>query len=432
MRQSREPQTVLDVIATKRDGRELTGVHIDWVVDAALRGVVTTDQLAALAMAMTVHGMNDSEIRLWAAALAASGTTTNVSSVRRPVVAVETTSGVGGTAGLIVLPIVAACGGAALMTGSRWLGRLAGQVDVLESIPGWRGTLTAQRVTSQLDEVGAVVRGVGGPIVPAAELVDRVRDVTGTAVSAGLSAGSLLARALASGASKVVIEVTVGSGGVVPDPASSEGFIGLVQRAATALGLEAVVVATSRQTPLGLAVGPAFCVRQIREVLTGGGPPDLVEVTLALAREALSAAGLEGVDPADTLADGRALQSWRRMIAAQGGDSDAPLPEARSRRQIPAAGSGVLTRLDGRLIGRAAWQLGVGRGHPHDQLDHGAGILLHAKPGAVVRGGEPLLTLCTGEWERLDAAETALEEAVFIAPEGSRPDLWPLVVGRAG
>lgn len=197
-------------------------------------------------------------------------------------------------------------------------------------------------------------------------------------------------------------------------------------------GVTTVALLTNMETPLGLTAGNALEVRESVEVLEGGGPDDIVELTLALAREMLAAAGLDGVDPGDRLRDGSAMDVWRRMIRAQGGDPDASLPRARETHVVPAPADGVLVRLDAYAVGVAAWRLGAGRARKEDPVQAGAGVVMHAKPGAPVRGGDPLFTLHTDTPERFQRAVDVLAEAVTIAPDGSRPDLPPLVIDRVG
>jgi thymidine phosphorylase len=195
-------------------------------------------------------------------------------------------------------------------------------------------------------------------------------------------------------------------------------------------GVRTVALLTNMQTPLGLTAGNALEVRESVDVLAGGGPQDVVELTLALAREMVSAAGRDAIDPADVLADGRAMDAWKRMIRAQGGDPDAPLPVAKEQHHVLAPADGVLVELDALAVGVAAWRLGAGRARKEDPVQAGAGVEIHYKPGATVRGGEPLLTLHSDEPERFERAIDALEGGYLIAPEGSRPDLAPIVIDR--
>ncbi|MDQ1536729.1 MAG: thymidine phosphorylase, partial [Actinomycetota bacterium] len=221
-----------------------------------------------------------------------------------------------------------------------------------------------------------------------------------------------------------------GSGAFMKDVESARKLARTMVDLGRDAGVNTVALLTNMQTPLGLTAGNALEVRESVEVLAGGGPPDVLELTLVLAREMLAAAGRGDVDPADALKDGRAMDVWRAMVAAQGGDPSATLPVAKETHQILAAGSGVLTQLDALKVGIAAWRLGAGRARKEDKVQAGAGIEMHAKPGAVLRAGDPLMTLHTDTPERFSRAVEALDGAYFIAPEDSRPDLLPLVIDR--
>jgi thymidine phosphorylase len=195
----------------------------------------------------------------------------------------------------------------------------------------------------------------------------------------------------------------------------------------TAAGVRTVALLTAMDTPLGLTAGNALEVTESVEVLAGGGPADIIELTLALAREMLAAAGVTDVDPADRLADGSAMDHWRRMIAAQGGDPDAVLPVARETHVVTVPSTGTLSRLDAYAVGVAAWRLGAGRARKEDPVSAGAGVILHAKPGDAVRAGEPLLTLCADEPERFGRALEALEGGIEV---GGPSTALPLVLDR--
>ncbi len=421
----------VDVIRTKRDRGELSDEQIDWVIDAYTRGVVADEQMAALAMAILLNGMSRREIARWTAAMVASGTRMDWSDVGRPTTDKHSTGGVGDKITLPLAPTVAACGAAVPQLSGRGLGHTGGTLDKLESIPGWRATLSSDEMLAQLRDVGAVVCAAGDDLAPADKKLYALRDVTGTVEAIPLIASSIMSKKIAEGTSALVLDVKVGSGAFMKDVDSARELAQTMVDLGTDAGVNTVALLTNMHTPLGLTAGNALEVREAVEVLAGGGPADVVELTITLAREMLSVAGLEGgKDPSDAIKDGSAMDVWRAMVRAQGGDPDAPLPEAREKHVVPAPADGVLIRLDALAVGVAAWRLGAGRARKEDSVQAGAGVEMHAKPGALVRGGEPLLTLHTDEPARFDRALEALDGGYEIAPAGSRPDLPPLVIDR--
>ena len=404
--------------------------QIDWVIDAYTRGVVADEQMSALAMAILLNGMNRREIARWTGAMIASGERMNFSALSRPTADKHSTGGVGDMITLPLAPLVAACGVAVPQLSGRGLGHTGGTLDKLESIPGWQASMSNEQMLRQLEEVGAVICAAGAGLAPADKKLYALRDVTGTVEAIPLIASSIMSKKIAEGTGALVLDVKVGSGAFMKDVAQAQELARTMVALGTDAGVNTVAVLTNMQTPLGLTAGNALEVRQSVEVLAGGGPQDVVDLTLTLAREMLAAAGRGDVDPADALADGRAMDVWRRMIRAQGGDPEAPLPWARETHEVRAPGTGVLTQLDALKVGVAAWRLGAGRARKEDPVLAGAGVVMHAKPGAYVRAGDPLLTLHTDTPERFERALEALDGAWFIAPEGSRPDLLPLVIDR--
>ncbi len=425
-----EPFDAVDVIVAKRNKGELSDGQIDWVIDAYTRGVVADEQMSSLAMAILLNGMTRREIARWTGAMIASGERMDFSSLSRPTADKHSTGGVGDMITLPLAPLVAACGVAVPQLSGRGLGHTGGTLDKLESIPGWQASVSNEQMLRQLEEVGAVICAAGAGLALADKKLYALRDVTGTVEAIPLIASSIMSKKIAEGTGALVLDVKVGSGAFMKDVAQAQELARTMVTLGTDAGVKTVAVLTNMQTPLGLTAGNALEVRQSVEVLAGGGPQDVVELTLTLAREMLSAAGREDVDPADALADGRAMDVWHRMIQAQGGDSHAPLSWARETHEVRAPGSGVLTQLDALKVGIAAWRLGAGRARKEDPVQAGAGVVMHAKPGAYVRAGDPLVTLHTDTPERFDRALEALDGAWFIAPEGSRPDLLPLVIDR--
>jgi len=410
-----EPFDAVDVIITKRDGGELADAQIDWVVDAYTRGAVAEEQMSALAMAVLLNGMSRREIARWTAAMIASGERMDFSSLSRRTVDKHSTGGVGDKITLPLAPLVASCGAAVPQLSGRGLGHTGGTLDKLESIPGWRAVLSNEEMLDQLEKVGAVICAAGAGLAPADRKLYALRDVTGTVEAVPLIASSIMSKKIAEGTSALVLDVKVGSGAFMKDLDRARELAETMVALGSDAGVRTVALLTDMSTPLGLTAGNAMEVAEAVEVLAGGGPADVVELTVALAREMLAAAGLPDVDPADRLRDGSAMDTWRAMIAAQGGDPAAPLPVARETHVVPAPATGVLTRLDALAVGVAAWRLGAGRARKEDPVQAGAGVQLHAKPGEQVVEGRPLLTLHTDEPERFDRAVAALEGAIEVA-----------------
>jgi thymidine phosphorylase len=420
----------VDIIRAKRDRAELTAEQIDWVVDAYTRGAVADEQMSALAMAILLNGMSRPEISRWTTAMIDSGIRLDWSDVGRPTADKHSTGGVGDKITLPLAPTVAACGAAVPQLSGRGLGHTGGTLDKLESIPGWRATLSADEMLAQLRDTGAVVCAASDDLAPADKKLYALRDVTGTVEAIPLIASSIMSKKIAEGTGALVLDVKVGSGAFMKDVDAARELAATMVDLGTDAGVRTVALLTNMETPLGLTAGNALEVRESLEVLAGGGPPDVVELTVTLAREMLAAAGIDGRDPAEALKDGSAMDTWRKMISAQGGDPDASLPTAREQQAVLVPADGVLTTLDAYAVGLAAWRLGAGRARKEDPVQAGAGVELHAKPGAVVRAGEPLLTLHTDEPERFPRAMEALDGGYVIAPVGARPDLPPLVIDR--
>jgi thymidine phosphorylase len=422
----------ISVIRTKRDRGELTAAQIDWVVDAYTRGEVADEQMSALAMAILLNGMTATEINRWTDAMIASGERMDFSVLSRPTADKHSTGGVGDKITLPLAPLVAACGVAVPQLSGRGLGHTGGTLDKLEAIPGWRAALSNDAMMRVLEDVGAVICAAGDGLAPADKKLYALRDVTGTVEAIPLIASSIMSKKIAEGTGALVLDVKVGSGAFMKDLTNARELARTMVRLGVDHGVKTVALLTDMSTPLGRTAGNALEVRESVEVLAGGGPADVVELTLALAREMLAAAGKGDVDPADALKDGSAMDVWRRMIQAQGGDPDAKLPVARETQVITAASSGVLTGLDAYAVGVSAWRLGAGRARKEEQVQAGAGVELHAKPGETVTAGQPLMTLHTDTPERFAYATEILSDAVTIAPAGTAFTPTPILIDRIG
>ncbi len=421
----------VEVIAAKRDHGELSDSQIDWVVDAYTRGEVAEEQMSALAMAILLNGMSRREVARWTTAMIDSGERMHFGSLSRPTADKHSTGGVGDKITLPLAPLVAACGVAVPQLSGRGLGHTGGTLDKLESIPGWQASLDNAAMMRQLEEVGAVICAAGAGLAPADRKLYALRDVTATVEAIPLIASSIMSKKIAEGTGALVLDVKVGSGAFMKDADQARELAETMVALGDDAGLHTVALVTDMSTPLGLTAGNALEVRESVEVLAGGGPDDVVELTLALAGEMLSAAGVDA-DPAERLRDGSAMDVWRAMIAAQGGDASAELPRARERSVVSAESEGVLTRLDALAVGVAAWRLGAGRARKEDPVQAGAGVEMHAKPGDDVSKGQPLLSLHTDEPERFERAVAALQGAVEITSGDPAYDPTPLVLDRVG
>jgi thymidine phosphorylase len=413
----------VDVIRVKRDGGRLSDEQIDWVVDAYTRGEVAEEQMSALAMAIFLRGMDSAEISRWTGAMISSGERLSLD-VSRPTVDKHSTGGVGDKITLPLAPLVAACGAAVPQLSGRGLGHTGGTLDKLESIPGWRASLSTAEIARQLEDVGAVVCAATDGLAPADKKLYALRDVTSTVESIPLIASSIMSKKIAEGASGLVLDVKFGSGAFMKSLEQARTLASTLTSIGVDHGVPTTALLTDMNVPLGRAVGNAVEVAESVAVLQGGGPADVVSLTLALAREMLALAGIS-VDPAAVLASGEAYETWCRMISAQGGDPSAPLPTPSHVHVVSAPASGVLASLDAYAVGVASWRLGAGRARKEDPVQAAAGILCLAKPGSRVTEGEPLLELHTDTPEAVPAALAALEGSFTVAD--SAPEPGPIV-----
>ena len=419
----------VDLIRAKRDGRELSEDAVRWLIAAYVRGEVADEQMSALLMAIFFRGLNPAELRAWTAAMIASGERLDLSGVGRPTVDKHSTGGVGDKVSLVLAPLVAACGAAVPQLSGRGLGHTGGTLDKLEAIPGWRAALSPAEMIAALRRVGCVICAAGPGLAPADRTLYALRDVTGTVESIPLIASSIMSKKLAEGTSALVLDVKVGSGAFMTRLADARELAQTMVMLGEEQGVRTTALLTGMNAPLGRAAGNALEVEESVAVLRGGGPADLVEVTLALAGEMLRLAGIDA-DPAAALADGRALERYRAMIAEQGGDPDAELPRAKVSATVTAPETGWLRRLDARAAGVAAWRLGAGRARKEDPVSAAAGVLCLAKPGERVEAGQPVLELRADEESVLAGAQAALAGAIEIGAEPPPP--VALVIERIG
>jgi thymidine phosphorylase len=423
-----EPFVAVDVIRAKRDRGVLSDPQIDWVIDAYTRGVVADEQMSALAMAILLNGMTAGEIARWTAAMIASGERLDLSRLDRPTVDKHSTGGVGDKITLPLTPLVAACGAAVPQLSGRGLGHTGGTLDKLEAVPGFRTRLSNAEFVEQLRTVGAAICAAGDGLAPADRKLYALRDVTATVEAIPLIASSIMSKKIAEGTSALVLDVKYGAGAFMRRVDDARELARTMVDLGKAHGVNTVALLTDMNVPLGFAVGHALEVEESLAVLAGGGPDDIVALTLALAREMLDAVGLTEVDPVAAITSGHAMDSWRALIRAQGGDPDAALPVAPEIERVRADRDGYVSTMDAYAIGVAAWRLGAGRARKEDPVSMSAGVLLHRKPGDAVRAGDVLFELRTEEAGKIPAALAATEGAVTIAD--AAPQRRPLILER--
>ena len=427
-----EAFSAAEVIAAKRDHHTLTDPQIDWIIDAYTRGAVADEQMSALLMAIFLNGMDLREISRWTDAMINSGERMNWSALSRPTVDKHSTGGVGDKITLPLAPLVAACGAAVPQLSGRGLGHTGGTLDKLESIPGWRASLTNAQMLKVLQDCGAVICAANADLAPADKKLYALRDVTATVESIPLIASSIMSKKIAEGTNALVLDVKAGGGAFMSDPEKAAELahvmVGLGKRA----GVNTVALVTAMDIPLGLTAGNALEVRESIEVLAGGGPSDVIELTVLLAQEMLELAGIKGADPAAALKNGKAMDVWRQMISAQGGDPDAKLPVAKENLTITAHSTGTILSMDAMKVGLAAWRLGAGRSRQGEAVQAGAGIEIHAKPGDNVKNGAPLFTLHTDTPAAFARAQESLIDSVRIGDlaAGEKIDRLPLIIER--
>ncbi|WP_282825313.1 thymidine phosphorylase [Gulosibacter sediminis] len=418
----------IELIRRKRDGGALSGDEIRWLIARYTDGFVGDEQMAAMTMAIFLNGMEREEILNLTNAMIASGERLDFSKLSKPTTDKHSTGGVGDKITLPLMPLVASFGAAVPQLSGRGLGHTGGTLDKLESIPGWRAELTNDELFRQLEEVGGVVCAAGAELAPADKKLYALRDITGTVEAIPLIASSIMSKKIAEGTGALVLDVKFGSGAFMRERERARELAETMVRLGTDAGVNVSALLTDMNTPLGLTIGNANEVRESIEVLAGGGPADVVELTVALAQEMLELAGIRDVDVAAHLRGGQAMDVWRKFVVAQGGDPDAAMPTPRESHEVRAERDGVVTRQDAFQFGLAAWRLGAGRARKHDPVVHAAGIDLAVKPGDAVRRGDLLWTLHADDASRFDRALDALDGAWALGD--AAPEPAPLIVDR--
>jgi thymidine phosphorylase len=425
---------VVDLIRRKRDGGRLEADEIEWLVDAFAADAVPDYQMSALLMAVFFNGLDRAELGRLTSAMVSSGDRLDLAGLARPTVDKHSTGGVGDKVSLVLAPLLAAVGAAVPQLSGRGLGHTGGTLDKLESIPGFRSALSPSEVRTVLDEVGCVICAAGPRLAPADRKLYALRDVTGTVESIPLIASSIMSKKIAEGTDALVLDVKVGSGAFMPDLGRARELGETMVAIGAEHGVKTAAVLTRMDEPLGRAVGNGVEVEESVATLSGKGPDDLVELTVALGVEMADLAGLELGESAasaasalrDALGDGRALNRFRAMVRAQTGDPDAPIPSAAHRSVIRAESPGFVGAMDARRIGIAAWRLGAGRSRLEDPVSPAAGVLCLRKPGERVEAGEPVLELRADEAALLAPAAAELSGVVEVRSEPFVPP--PLVL----
>ncbi len=426
------------LIQHKRDGHALRPEDWRTLIGEYTAGRVPDYQMAALLMAVVWRGLTTEELAALTDAMIASGDRFRFNGSGLPIVDKHSTGGVGDKVSLLLAPMVASCGAAVPMMSGRGLGHTGGTLDKLESIPGFRTNLSIQEAKAQIERVGCALIGQTPEIAPADKRLYALRDVTGTVESIPLIAASIMSKKLAEGLTGLVLDVKTGSGAFLPEPARAIELARTMIALGEARGCPTVALLTAMDRPLGRACGNALEVEEAIEGLRGSGPGDLMEITYALGVEMLLLVGA-ATDPNDArdqlqaaVSSGRALETFGRIIEAQGGnpgviDDPAVLPQAGAVEVYRAQQSGVVAMVEPRRIGQAIVELGGGRRSLEDQIDAAVGFVITVKPGDEVREGEPIASIFARDSDGIVIGTAALDEAIAVRERGI---LTPLISHR--
>jgi pyrimidine-nucleoside phosphorylase len=432
--------SVVEFIERKRDGGRLTPAEWRGLMSAYAAGDVPDYQISALAMAVYFRGMDDAETEALMTAMLESGRRLDLSHLKVPRVDKHSTGGVGDKVSIILAPLIAACGVAVPMMSGRGLGHTGGTLDKLESIPGFRTRLTLDEAAAQVAKIGCVLIGQTREIAPADRRFYSLRDATATVEAIPLIAASIMSKKLAEGLTGLVLDVKTGAGAFIPDLDQALKLAQTMIAIGERHGCPTVALLTDMDAPLGEACGNALEIEESVRVLRGEGPLDLREITLALAVEMLLVAGVVPDARAAReraehgLSAGTALAKFREIVQAQGGHPGvvenplAVLPRAPLRERVDAARSGVVQRVEPRVIGRAITALGGGRTRVEDEIDPAVGFVIRVRPGQRIERGQQVATIHARDAETLAEAQDALRRAVVIGDAAPPPR--PLVSHR--
>ena len=417
----------LEIISRKRDGGEHTPDEIDFLLSGYLKGDIPDYQMAAWLMAVCIRGMTRAETLALTQAMVRSGEVLDLSGIAGIKVDKHSTGGVGDKVTLIGPPLAAACGVKVPKLSGRALAHTGGTLDKLESVPGLTVDLDPDRFIRQVREVGIAVAAQSPRIVPADKALYALRDVTGTVPSVPLIASSVMSKKIAAGADAIVLDVKVGRGAFMPDPASAEELATEMVLLGEGAGRRTVALVTAMDNPLGRSVGNALEVQEALDALAGKGDEELLQVALVIAREMCWLAEVRG-DPDDALRSGAGRETFLRMLAAQGGRIEEGLPVAPVQRAVPSPADGYVESIDALEVGLAGLELGVGRAKKEDRVDPAAGIVIEAPVGARVRAGDTLAVVHARSEELVQKVIPRLHKAWKLsAAEVTRP---PHVLAR--
>ncbi len=428
--------SMYEIIKKKRDGQALSATEIEFVVQGYTKGNIPDYQMAALLMAMFIRGMNDQESHVYTDALLHSGEVLDLSDVPGIKVDKHSTGGVGDKVSIVLAPIVAAAGVPVPMISGRGLGHTGGTLDKLESIPQFRVNLEIDEFRQILKKVGVCLIGQTETIVPADKKIYALRDVTATIESIPLITGSIMSKKIAEGINALVLDIKTGSGAFMREYDQAKELAKQLILTGERFGIKTVAYLTNMDQPLGKAVGNWLEIMECMDVLNGGGPQDLIEITLTLAGAMIflgqKAASIEeGKNKAqEVLRSGAAREKFLEIVKAQNGDpffllQPESYPQPKYRQEVPATETGFVKRIDALEVGLTAVLLGAGRQKAEDQIDPKAGIVIHKKAGAAVKVGEPVMTIFTDQQNVLQPAVERLQQAVTYT--ASKPELEPLI-----
>jgi pyrimidine-nucleoside phosphorylase len=427
--------TAVELIEAKRDGGGLAAEAIDWLIAAYTEGVVTDYQMAAMAMAIFFNGLDGEELAVWTEAMLHSGDVMDFSEIPASKVDKHSTGGVGDKISIPLAPLVASIGIAVPMISGRGLGHTGGTLDKLETIPGFTTRLDSDRFRSTLLQHGLVLAGATGAMVPADRKLYELRDATGTVPSIPLIASSIMSKKLAEGLDGLLLDVKTGSGASIKVFQDSRALAQTMVDIGARHGVRTVALITWMGQPLGREVGNANEVRESIEVLRGGGPEDVIELTMAFGEVMMEIAGIEGGRERleQAIDSGEALEKLIEVAIAQGGDPSVIenpdlLPTCANEAILTANRSGFVTRCDALTVGVAATRLGAGRDRKEDDIDPGVGITIEAKVGDTVSTGDTLARVRYSDQAKWDAQRDLLASAWAIDDEP--PKLQDLIIER--
>ena len=431
--------TAYDIISRKKMGCELSSEEISFFVRRYTEGDIPDYQASALLMAICLRGMSDRECADLTYAIESSGDVVDLSPFGDLTVDKHSTGGVGDKTTLITAPLAASVGCVVAKMSGRGLGHTGGTIDKLESIPGYKTSLSPDEFAEQIAKIGIAVIGQTGNLAPADKKLYALRDVTATVDSLPLITSSIMGKKLAAGSKSIVLDVKCGSGSFMKTPKDARSLAEAMVRIGHLRGRRVRAIITDMDKPLGNSVGNALEVREAIDVLRGAGPRDLREISITLAAEMLSLSAKMPRDEAvaackEALRSGLAFEKFRRWITAQGGDPSIFSPDwecaAPLRRELLARRDGYITRINTEQVGLSSVALGAGRARKDDEIDYGAGIIFEKTRGDFVRSGDIIAYMFSSNADKLNAGAGMLDSAIEIGDEP--PTSIPLIYDTVG